>query len=126
MDTIPINWYLEMELCYGTVEWDILREGFLMTFSFEDGFESIDEALQENKAATFRILQDPLELVQLDWSTQLHHALECYNLTIEGEDKDPRNINIPKAKGHHKVEGSQIENPDISVLLQTKQVNIGT
>jgi len=54
---------MEMELCHGTAEWDILREGFLMTFSFEDGLESIDEVLQEVKVAIFRILQDPLELV---------------------------------------------------------------
>lgn len=45
LGTIPINWYLEIDLRHGTAEWDILREGLLMTFSFEDGFESIDEAL---------------------------------------------------------------------------------
>jgi len=47
-----------------------------------------------------------LELVQLDWSSQLHHALECYNVTTEEEDEDPRNINIPEMEGHHEVEGS--------------------
>ena len=46
LDIIPVNWYLGIELCHGTVEWDILREGFLMTFNFEDGFKSINEALQ--------------------------------------------------------------------------------
>ena len=50
-----MNWYIETELCHGTGEWDILREGFMMTFSFEDGFDSIDEALQEVKAAIFGI-----------------------------------------------------------------------
>jgi len=35
----------------------------------------------------------------------MHHALECYNMTIEAEDEDPRNINILEAKGHCKVEG---------------------
>jgi len=58
-----------------------------------------------------------LELVQLDWSTHLHHALECYNMTVEGEDEDPRNINILEAKGHHEVKGPQIGNLDIIVLL---------
>jgi hypothetical protein len=37
------------------------KEGFLMTFSFEDGIESIDEVLQEVKAVIFRIPQDPLD-----------------------------------------------------------------
>jgi len=45
LDIIPMNWYLEMELYNGTVEWDILREGFFMIFNFEDGFENIDEAM---------------------------------------------------------------------------------
>jgi len=36
LDIILMNWYVEIELCHGTGEWDILREGFLMTFSFED------------------------------------------------------------------------------------------
>jgi len=51
------------------MEWDVLREVFVRTFNFEDSFESIDEALQEVKAAIFRISQDRLELIQPDWST---------------------------------------------------------
>jgi len=39
LDVIPINWYLEIEICHDTDEWDNLRQGFFMTFSFEDGFE---------------------------------------------------------------------------------------
>jgi len=61
-----MNWYLEIELRHCTTEWDMLREVFLMTFSFEDGFKRIDEALQEVKATIFRIPQGPLELVQPD------------------------------------------------------------
>lgn len=126
LDIIPMNWYLEKELCHSTAEWDVLREGFVRTFSFEDVFESIDEALQEVKAAIFRISQDPLELVQLDWSTQLRHALECCNTIAEAEDEDPRNINILEVEGHREVEGPHIENPDITALLKARQVNIGS
>lgn len=61
-----MNWYLETELRHGTSEWDILREGFIMKFNFEDGFDCIDEALQEVKETIFRIPQDPLDLVQHD------------------------------------------------------------
>jgi len=46
LDVIPMNWYIEIELHHGTGEWDIRCEGFMMTFSFEDGFDSIYEALQ--------------------------------------------------------------------------------
>jgi len=35
-----MNWYLETELCHVTAEWDILKEGLLLAFSFEDGFTS--------------------------------------------------------------------------------------
>lgn len=97
-----------------------------MTSCFEDGFERINEALQEVKVIIFRIPQDPLELVQTNWSTQLCHALECYNVTAEGDSKDPININIPEVEGHREVEGLQVENPDITAPLKTKQVNIGT
>ena len=65
-----------------------------MTFSIEDGFKCIDEALQEVKAMIFRIPQDPSDLIQPDWTTQLCHALECYNVTAKEEEEDPRNINI--------------------------------
>lgn len=81
LDVIPMNSYLETKLHHGTCEWDVLREGFIMIFNFEDGFDCIDEALQEIKAASFRIPQDPLDMVQPYWTTQLSHVLECYNVT---------------------------------------------
>jgi len=61
--------------------------------------------LQEVKTTIFRILQDPLDLIQPDWTTQLSHALKCYNVTTEEEDKDLRKINIPKIEGHCEFEG---------------------
>jgi len=76
-----------------------------MAFNFEYGFDYIDEALQEVRATIFRILQDPLDLIQPDWNTQVIHVLEFYNVTTEEEDKDPRKINIPKTEGHREVEG---------------------
>ena len=99
-----MNWYMETELRHGTGEWDILREGFIMTFSFEDRFDYIEEALQEVKAAVFRIPQDPLDLIQPEWATQLSHALEFYNVTVEEEDEDLGKINIPETKGHRELE----------------------
>jgi len=52
--------------------------------------------------------------------------LECYNMTVEEEYEDPWKINIPKTKGHYKVEGPPIENIDITKPLKTKDINIGT
>lgn len=59
-----------------------------MTFSFEDRFDCIDEALQDVKEGILRIPQDPLDLIQPNWTTQLSHVLECYNMTTEEEDED--------------------------------------
>ena len=56
LNVIPMNWYLEMELHHGTEEWDFLGQGFFMTFNFKDGFESINESLQEVKTTIFKIL----------------------------------------------------------------------
>ena len=104
-DTIPMNWYLETELRHSNTEWDVLKEGFLLTFIFEDGFTSIEEALQEIKVVNFRTPTSPMEWTQLDWSTQLHHVLECYNVTVEEEDEDLRNINIQEGEENSKVKG---------------------
>lgn len=124
LDIILMSWYLEMELCHGTEEWDIFHQGFFMKFNFKDGFESINEALQEVKEEIFRIPQDPLDLVQPNWTTQLSQALECHNVTAEEKYEDVRKINILETKGHREVEGLQLENPDITDLLKTRQVNI--
>jgi len=53
-----------------------MKESFLVTFSFEDGFECIDEALQEIKETIFQTPIEPITWIQLDWSTHLQHDLE--------------------------------------------------
>jgi len=55
LDVVPMNWYVETKLHHSTSEWDILREGFVMTLNSEDGFDYIDEALQEVKSTIFWI-----------------------------------------------------------------------
>jgi len=40
-----------------------------------------------------------MEWTQPDWSTQLHHALECYNVIGEEEEEELRNINIQREMG---------------------------
>jgi len=47
-------------------------------------------------------------------------------VAVEEEDEDSRKINIPETEGHCKVEGPQIENPNITASLKTRHVNIGT
>lgn len=97
----------------------------MLTFSFEDGFECIVEALQEIKAAIFRMPEEPLTWVQPNWSTQLCHVLECYNVTIEEGEEGPRNIIIPESEGQHEVAGPKTEVPDISNPLKLSRLTLG-
>ena len=42
-----MNCYTEMELRHGTGQWDVLRAGFLLTFTFEDRWsDTVDDALE--------------------------------------------------------------------------------
>lgn len=80
LDVIPMNSYMEREPCHGTCEWDILREGFIMTFSVEDGFDCINEVLQEVKSNN---IQDTTgssgsNSTRLDYSVELGDGiLKC-------------------------------------------------
>jgi len=55
----------------------------------------------------------------------LSKALECYNVQVEDDEDDPRNINILETEGSCEVHGPMIKDPDITAPLKTKQVNIG-
>lgn len=47
----------------------------------------------------FTMPEESVEWVQPAWSTQLSHGIECYNVTMEGGEEDPRNINILDSEG---------------------------
>lgn len=71
-----MNWYTETKIRHGTGEWDVLREGFLLTFTFEDPWwDTIDDVLQVMKVAISKIPQEPREIVQPLWATQLSQML---------------------------------------------------
>ena len=56
LDVMPMNWYTETELCHGTRKWDVLHEGFLLTFTFEDRWsDTVDDALQAIKGVIFKL-----------------------------------------------------------------------
>jgi len=46
-------------------------------------------------------------------------------LQVEEDDDDPRNINIMEIKGSREVCGPAIKDPNITMPMKTKQVNIG-
>ena len=50
--------------------------------------------------------------------------MECYNF-VEGEEEDPLNLNIPKSKVSHDVQGPPLEIPEITEKVKIKKINIG-
>ena len=61
-----------------------------------------------------------MKVLQLEWATQFSCALECYNINVEEDDEDPRNINISETEGCHDIRGPSLEDPDITMPLKTK------
>ena len=102
LDPIAKNWYAEFELRQGTVSWDCLIDSFVLTFSVNEVSPSLDAAVRLIHTKVF----DDQEIAeyQPDWKVHEANVVECYNLAID-EDVDPRNINIPKSKGHCEVHG---------------------
>jgi hypothetical protein len=46
LETMPINWYLQVELCLITMDWEGMTQNFITTFLFESQFPLVDQALQ--------------------------------------------------------------------------------
>jgi hypothetical protein len=46
LDTTPINWYLQAELCLITANWEGMTQNFVTTFLFESQYPTVDQALQ--------------------------------------------------------------------------------
>jgi hypothetical protein len=120
------NWYIETELRRGTVAWPLMVEGFQLTFKFESEYLKIDQALKVTKGKLLANCSLPV-LETPKWKIALEQALECYNLTEEGEeDENPRNVNIPESEGTCDVQGPELKVPDVAKPVKIKKVNIGS
>jgi hypothetical protein len=53
LDTTPINWYLQAEMCLITTDWEGMTQKFVTTFLFERKYSIVDEALQVVKQKVF-------------------------------------------------------------------------
>lgn len=52
-------------------------------------------------------------------------TLECYNVNVEEDDEDPRNISISEIEGCREIHRPSLEDTDFTAPLKMKQVNIG-
>jgi hypothetical protein len=53
LETVPKNWYLELEVRRGTIDWDELTLNFKVTFSFEAESPLVDATLQVIRSKIF-------------------------------------------------------------------------
>ena len=97
LDSNPRHWHMETELCHGSESWYTLTDNLYLTFEYQSEHPLVDEALE---LVRLKIAEDPLPIcTQLDWTTQVENARECYNFTID-EDENPRNIISQSLKEH--------------------------
>jgi len=102
LDTIPKNWYVELELRHGTKDWAEMIRHFVATFNFEDDSSPIDTALQ--------IIRGKVFIEPTTYEEELEHALACYNLAMDGGDgesdeEDLRHLDIEETKGEREAQG---------------------
>jgi hypothetical protein len=96
LDTIPKNWYIELEVHKETRDWEELTKNFKVTFSFENNNPLIDSALQVIKNNIFAsedlLGSIPLYSVPRVTAT-VEEVLHCYNVAEEDQDEeDPRKL----------------------------------
>jgi hypothetical protein len=103
LDTTPINWYLQEELCLTTAYWYGMNQNFVDTFIFEIHYPIVDQSLQFVRQKVFEEAPNlPLEQEEDEWTAPLQKLQGCYNINVE-ENDDPRNVNIVEAKGERET-----------------------
>jgi hypothetical protein len=126
LETTPINWYIQVELCLTTSDWYGMTQKFVATFSFERQYPSVDQALQVVRHKIFEEEPNlPIEQEEYEQTEPLQKLQGCYNINV-GEDDDPRNVNITEIEGQRDVEGPRVELPFIGQPIKINKVNIGT
>jgi hypothetical protein len=125
LDTTPINWYLQAELCFVTIDWYGMTQNFIDTFLFES-YPTVDQDLQIIRQKVFEEVHNPpLDQEKDEWTAPLQQLQGCYNINVD-EDDDPRDVNILETKGQRDIEGIEIELHFVGHPIKIKKVNIGT
>jgi hypothetical protein len=103
LDTMPINCYLQEELCLTTIDWQGMTQNSVATFLFEIHHPTVDQALQVVGQKVFEEAPNlPLEKDEDEWTAPLQKLQGCYNINVD-EDDDPRNVNIVETEGQRDI-----------------------
>jgi hypothetical protein len=82
LEGIPTNWYVDQELCRGTAEWTILKQNFIVTFSFEHDNPNMDLSLKRIRGLIF-VDEPKVELIteyQQQNKQTVKELLSCYHV----------------------------------------------
>jgi hypothetical protein len=72
LDTTSINWYLQVDLCLITADWEGMTQNFLTTFLFDSQYPSLDQALNIVRQKLFEESSSPpLEQEEEKWTAPL-------------------------------------------------------
>jgi hypothetical protein len=72
LDTTPINWYLQEELCFITTDWYGMTQNFIATFLFESQYPTVDQDLQIIRQKVFEEAPNPpLDQEKDEWTAPL-------------------------------------------------------
>jgi len=124
LDTIPKNWYIQLDLRQKIVSWDDLTTNFITAFNTYDEYVMVDIALQLIKEKMFEDVEESEDCLP-NWALFSKQTLECYKIEeAKPEDDEPREVHILKVEGERVVEGLEIS-IDYYKPLKTIKVNIG-
>jgi hypothetical protein len=106
LDTTPINWYLQAELCLITADWEGMTHNFVTNFLFDSQYPLVYQVLRIVRHKVFEKASiPPLEQEEDEWTVTLLKLQGYYNINID-EDDDPRKVNIIEIEGQRVVEGT--------------------
>jgi hypothetical protein len=72
LDTTPINWYLQEELCLAIIDWYGMTHNFITTFLFEIQYPTVDQDLQIVRQKVFKEVSNlPLDQEEDEWIVPL-------------------------------------------------------
>jgi hypothetical protein len=113
LEIVPRNWYLELEVSRGIMNWEELIQNFKVEFTFEVESPLVDAVLQVIRG-NFFMKEGQVELVTTcsthRESTKTHELLECYKITEDDEEEEnPRDVHVSETEGECDVVGPTLE-----------------